>query len=113
MPARGGEDRLRAAERTSSARRETSVPYRSRSATVTPTVGAGGRPPASQPRKGSGIVLPNAPASIAGGLQVAEFIGAVKRTHSCGGLTARDIGREVVLFGWVHNRPVHGGAVFH
>src|SRR6202030_2872546 len=74
--------------------------------------GAGGPPPESQPRKASGIVLPNAPASIAGGLQVAEFIRAVKRTHSCGELTARDTGREVVLFGWVHNRRDHGGAVF-
>jgi aspartyl-tRNA synthetase len=43
---------------------------------------------------------------------VAEFIRAVKRTHSCGELNARDIGREVVLFGWVHNRRDHGGAVF-
>jgi aspartyl-tRNA synthetase len=43
---------------------------------------------------------------------VAEFIRAVKRTHSCGELTARDVGREVVLFGWVHNRRDHGGAVF-
>ncbi|HYZ89726.1 MAG TPA: aspartate--tRNA ligase [Myxococcales bacterium] len=43
---------------------------------------------------------------------MAEFIRAVKRTHSCGELTARDVGREVVLFGWVHNRRDHGGAVF-
>ncbi|HWE23908.1 MAG TPA: OB-fold nucleic acid binding domain-containing protein, partial [Myxococcales bacterium] len=43
---------------------------------------------------------------------MAEFIRAVKRTHTCGELTARDIGREVVLFGWVHNRRDHGGAVF-
>ena len=41
-----------------------------------------------------------------------EFIREVKRTHSCGELTARDTGREVVLFGWVHNRRDHGGAVF-
>jgi aspartyl-tRNA synthetase len=43
---------------------------------------------------------------------VAEFIRDLKRTHSCGELTARDVGREVVLFGWVHNRRDHGGAVF-
>src|SRR5437879_11071996 len=43
---------------------------------------------------------------------VAEFIRDLKRTHSCGELTAKDIGREVVLFGWVHNRRDHGGAVF-
>ena len=43
---------------------------------------------------------------------MAEFIRDVKRTHSCGELTARETGREVVLFGWVHNRRDHGGAVF-
>jgi aspartyl-tRNA synthetase len=32
---------------------------------------------------------------------VARFIDELKRTHSCGGLRAKDIGAEVVLFGWV------------
>ena len=41
-----------------------------------------------------------------------EFIKDLKRTHSCGELTVRDVGKEVVLFGWVHNRRDHGGAVF-
>jgi aspartyl-tRNA synthetase len=40
------------------------------------------------------------------------FITEVKRTHSCGQLTGADVGKEVVLFGWVHNRRDHGGAVF-
>ncbi len=40
------------------------------------------------------------------------FISKVKRTHSCGQLTAADVGKEVVLFGWVQNRRDHGGAVF-
>jgi len=40
------------------------------------------------------------------------FITEVKRTHSCGELTAKDVGRPVVLFGWVQNRRDHGGAVF-
>jgi len=40
------------------------------------------------------------------------FITQVKRTHSCGELTAKDVGKEVVLFGWVQNRRDHGGAVF-
>ncbi|RKH13108.1 aspartate--tRNA ligase [Corallococcus sp. CA053C] len=40
------------------------------------------------------------------------FISEVKRTHTCGQLTAANVGEEVVLFGWVHNRRDHGGAVF-
>jgi len=43
---------------------------------------------------------------------MAEFIRELKRTHTCGELTAKEIGKEVVLFGWVHNRRDHGGAVF-
>ncbi len=42
----------------------------------------------------------------------ANFITEVKRTHNCGQLTKANIGEEVVLFGWVHNRRDHGGAVF-
>ena len=43
---------------------------------------------------------------------MAEFIRELKRTHSCGDLTAKNVGEEVILFGWVHNRRDHGGAVF-
>jgi aspartyl-tRNA synthetase len=46
-----------------------------------------------------------------GGL-VPRFITELKRTHSCGQLTAQHIGQEVVLYGWVQNRRDHGGAVF-
>ncbi|RKH70983.1 aspartate--tRNA ligase [Corallococcus aberystwythensis] len=40
------------------------------------------------------------------------FISEVKRTHTCGQLSAANVGEEVILFGWVHNRRDHGGAVF-
>ena len=43
---------------------------------------------------------------------MARFIQDIKRTHSCGELTKADVGKEVVLFGWVNNRRDHGGAVF-
>jgi aspartyl-tRNA synthetase len=43
---------------------------------------------------------------------LARFISEIKRTHSCGELARDDVGKEVVLFGWVHNRRDHGGAVF-
>ena len=36
----------------------------------------------------------------------------MRRTHTCGELTAKDIGKEAVLLGWVHKRRDHGKIIF-
>jgi aspartyl-tRNA synthetase len=40
------------------------------------------------------------------------FLNTNKKTHSCGELRGADVGKQVVLCGWVHNRRDHGGCVF-
>ncbi|HXS98382.1 MAG TPA: aspartate--tRNA ligase [Candidatus Limnocylindrales bacterium] len=41
-----------------------------------------------------------------------DFLGDLRRTHTCGELRASDEGKTVVLMGWVHRRRDHGGVVF-
>ena len=43
---------------------------------------------------------------------VIDFLGDWKRTGYCGSLTAKDVGREVVLMGWALRRRDHGGLIF-
>ena len=41
-----------------------------------------------------------------------DFLGDLRRTHSCGELRASDAGRRAVLMGWVHRRRDLGGVLF-
>ena len=43
---------------------------------------------------------------------MARFLDEIKRTHSCGALRDGDIGKSVVLFGWVQSARDQGGAIF-
>ncbi|OEU83205.1 MAG: aspartate--tRNA ligase, partial [Desulfobacterales bacterium S5133MH4] len=41
-----------------------------------------------------------------------DSLGNLKRTHHCSQLTAKNVGEEVVLMGWVLRRRDHGGVIF-
>jgi aspartyl-tRNA synthetase len=41
-----------------------------------------------------------------------DFLGDLRRTHTCGELRATDAGHAVVLMGWVHRRRDLGGVIF-
>src|SRR5919106_3139296 len=43
---------------------------------------------------------------------MAEPLGDLTRTHSCGALRADDVGADVVLLGWVHRVRDLGGLLF-
>jgi len=41
-----------------------------------------------------------------------DFLGGLRRTHSCGQLRASDAGNRALLMGWVHRRRDLGGVIF-
>ncbi len=41
-----------------------------------------------------------------------DFLGQLRRTHSCGALRAKDTGGRALLMGWVHRRRDLGGVIF-
>src|SRR5580693_8812346 len=43
---------------------------------------------------------------------MAEHLGDLKRTHTCGALRADDVGKDVVVLGWVHRIRDLGGVTF-
>jgi aspartyl-tRNA synthetase len=41
-----------------------------------------------------------------------DFLGELRRTHTCGELRAKDAGSRALLMGWVHRRRDLGGVIF-
>ena len=41
-----------------------------------------------------------------------DFLGDLRRTHTCGELRASDTGKQALLMGWVHRRRDLGGVIF-
>lgn len=43
---------------------------------------------------------------------MSNFLSQYRRTHHCAELTAKNVGQDVVLMGWVDTRRDHGGVIF-
>ncbi len=43
---------------------------------------------------------------------MSDKLGEMRRTHTCSQLGTADVGKEVVLMGWVQRRRDHGGVIF-
>ncbi len=41
-----------------------------------------------------------------------DILGEMRRTHHCRELDAKDIGKQIVLMGWLQRRRDHGGVIF-
>src|SRR6185436_13203591 len=41
-----------------------------------------------------------------------DFLGELRRTHTCGTLRAKDAGSRALIMGWVHRRRDLGGVIF-
>ena len=41
-----------------------------------------------------------------------DFLGELRRTHTCGELRAKDAGSRALIMGWVHRRRDLGGVIF-
>src|ERR1700693_2831819 len=41
-----------------------------------------------------------------------DFLGELRRTHTCGELRAHDAGKRALIMGWVHRRRDLGGVIF-
>ena len=41
-----------------------------------------------------------------------DFLGDLRRTHTCGELRASDAGKKALFMGWVHRRRDLGGVMF-